>query len=109
MTEEKRRLSFGGGLLIYITVMLTLIFCALAVWWHFLSCFEAGRYEAVMDAYMTDVLEQELGGKLFEHCSGIYLIIFSPPTQGIIIILDGDYTPLECLLILSIQSFLITF
>lgn len=64
MTEEKRRLSFGGGLLIYITVMLTLIFCALAVWWHFLSCFEAGRYEAVMDAYMTDVLEQELAEEI---------------------------------------------
>ena len=60
MTEEKRRLSFGGGLLIYITVMLTLIFVALAVWWHYLSCFEAAHYEGVMEAYMTNVLEQEL-------------------------------------------------
>ena len=60
MTEGKKKLSFGGGLLIYITVMLTLIFVALAVWWHYLSCFEAGRYEGVMDVYMTNVLEQEL-------------------------------------------------
>ena len=34
MTEEKKKLSFGGGLLIYITVMLTLIFVLLAVWLH---------------------------------------------------------------------------
>ena len=60
MTEEKKKLSFGGGLLIYITVMLTLIFVALAVWWHYLGCFEAGRYEGVMDVYMTNTLEQEL-------------------------------------------------
>lgn len=60
MTEEKKGLSFGGGLLIYITVMLTLIFVALAVWWHYLSCFEASRYDRVMDRYMTEVLQYEL-------------------------------------------------
>ena len=60
MTEEKKNLSFGGGLLIYITVMLTLIFVLLAVWWHYLGCLEAGRYEGVMDVYMTNTLEQVL-------------------------------------------------
>lgn len=60
MTGEKKKLSFGGGLLIYITVMLTLIFVVLAVWWHYLSCYEASRYQSVMDAYMTETLEREL-------------------------------------------------
>lgn len=60
MNGEKKRLRFGGGLLIYITVMLTLIFVALAVWWHYLSCYEAARYEGVMDTYMTRTLELEL-------------------------------------------------
>ena len=69
MTEEKRRLSFGGGLLIYITVMLTLIFVALAVWWHYLSCYEAARYEGVMDAYMTNVLEQELTDEMTQYAA----------------------------------------
>ena len=69
MTDERRRLSFGGGMLIYITVMLTLIFVALAVWWHYLSCFEAARYEGVMDAYMTEVLEQELTNEMAQYAS----------------------------------------
>ena len=64
MTEEKKKLSFGGGLLIYVTVMLTLIFVLLAVWWHYLGCLEAGRYEGVMDVYMTNTLEQELTEKI---------------------------------------------
>lgn len=60
MTEKKKGLSFGGGLLIYITVMLTLIFVALAVWWHYLGCYEASRYDRVMDRYMTETLQSEL-------------------------------------------------
>ncbi len=74
MSEEKKKLSFGGGMLIYVTVMLTLIFVALAVWWHYLGCFEAGRYEGVMDVYMTNVLEQELTEEIAayaqEHATG---------------------------------------
>lgn len=69
MTGEKKKLSFGGGLLIYITVMLTLIFVALAIWWHFLSCYEASRYEGVMDAYMDDVLEQELADEISAYAA----------------------------------------
>ncbi len=67
MTDERKKLSFGGGLLIYITVLLTLIFVALAVWWHYLSCFEASRPEGVMDVYMAQVLEQELTEEIAQY------------------------------------------
>lgn len=67
MTEEKKKLSFGGGLLIYITVMITLIFVALAIWWHYLGCYEASRYDGVMDAYMTQSLQQELENEITEY------------------------------------------
>lgn len=64
MRAEKKRLSFGGGLLIYITVMLTLIFVVLAVWWHYLSCYEAARHEGVMDTYMVERLPLELAEEI---------------------------------------------
>ena len=74
MREKKKKLSFGGGLLIYITVMLTLIFVALAVWWHYLSCYEAARCEGVMDSYMRYALQQELEREIDnyadEHATG---------------------------------------
>lgn len=60
MRARKKKLAFGGFLAIYITVMLTLIFGALAFWWHYLSCYEANRIEGVMDAYMTDTLTEQL-------------------------------------------------
>ena len=67
MTEEKKKLSFGGGLLIYITVMLTLIFVVLAVWWHYLSCFEAARCEGMMDVYMSRELERDLADEIEKY------------------------------------------
>lgn len=60
MTAEKKKVSFGGRLLIYITVMLTLIFVALAFWWHYLACYEAARPVGIMDQYMTEVLRSDL-------------------------------------------------
>lgn len=72
--EEKKKLGFGGFLLIYITVMITLIFVALAVWWHYLGCYEASRYEGVMDTYMTETLQQQLEDEITdyakEHATG---------------------------------------
>ena len=67
MTEKKKKLGFGGGLLIYITVMLTLIFVALAVWWHYLSCYEDARCEGVMDSYMKQTLQQELEQEIVDY------------------------------------------
>ena len=69
MREDKKKLSFGGGLLIYITVMITLIFVALAVWWHYLSCYEAARCEGVMDRYMSETLQQELEQEIYDYAS----------------------------------------
>ena len=74
MGGNKKKLGFGGGLLIYITVMITLIFVALAVWWHYLSCYESARCEGVMDSYMTKTLqaelEQDIGEYAREHAEG---------------------------------------
>ena len=67
MRGNKKKLSFGGGLLIYITVMLTLIFVALAVWWHYLSCYESARCEGVMDSYMSQSLQAELEQDIDEY------------------------------------------
>ena len=39
MKAEKKKIPFGGLLLIYITVMLTLIFAALAFMWRAPGCF----------------------------------------------------------------------
>ena len=67
MREDKKKLSFGGGLLIYITVMITLIFVALAVWWHYLSCYESARCDGVMDGYMRQTLQQELEQEIDDY------------------------------------------
>lgn len=69
MDAERKRLSFGGGLLIYITVMITLIIVGLAVWWHYLSCYEAARYEGVMDTYMQIRLEDELTEEIYAYAA----------------------------------------
>lgn len=64
MKAEKKKLAFGGGLLIYTTVLLTLIFVALAFWWHYLACYEGARIAGVMDAYMEQVLPDELAEEI---------------------------------------------
>ena len=60
MNAAKKKLAFGGRLLIYITVILTLIFVALAFWWHYLACYEASRVTGVMDSYMQQGLTADL-------------------------------------------------
>lgn len=60
MEAGKKKVPFGGRLLIYITVMLTVIFVALALWWHYLSCYESARVAGVMDGYMTQTLTEQL-------------------------------------------------
>ena len=60
MRAEKKKIPFGGRLLIYITVMLTLLAAVLVFWWYYLSCYEAGRVAGVMDSYMTESLPDEL-------------------------------------------------
>lgn len=74
MKAAKKKLAFGGGLLIYITVMLTLIFVALAFWWHYLACYEAARVTGVMDTYMeqslTAELQQEIGAYSMDRRTG---------------------------------------
>lgn len=64
MKAEKKKLAFGGALMIYITVMLTLIFVALAFWWHYLACYEGSRINGVMDAYMEQTLSEELAQEI---------------------------------------------
>ena len=92
MTEEKRRLSFGGGLLIYITVMLTLIFVGLAIWWHYLSCFEAAHHESIMDKYMTETLEQELTEAIAQYAGEAAASYQTPAEIAAVLteILSGD-------------------
>lgn len=60
MKAEKKKLGFGGGLMIYLTVLLTILFVGLALWWHYLDCYEADRVLGVMDQYMAQFLESEL-------------------------------------------------
>lgn len=60
MKAAKNKLAFGGRLVIYITVVVTLIFVALAVWWHYLACYEGSRIAGVMDNYMERSLTAEL-------------------------------------------------
>lgn len=92
MKAEKKKLAFGGGLLIYITVLLTLIFVALAFWWHYLACYEGSRIAGVMDAYMEQTLavelEQEISAYSAEHKTGYQSVseIYAVLTQA----LSGD-------------------
>lgn len=57
---SKKKIGFGGGLVIYITVMLTLVFVGVSFWWHYLGCYEGARTEGVMDRYMTRTLTSDL-------------------------------------------------
>ena len=57
---EKKKIRFGGLLLIYITVVLTLVIAALGFLWYGLTCYEASRIEGAKDTYMTEVLPVEL-------------------------------------------------
>ncbi len=66
--ENRKKLSFGGGLLIYTTVLITLLFVALAFWWHYLSCYETARAERVMDTYMTEALQSDLEAAIETYC-----------------------------------------
>jgi len=64
---KNKKPGFAGGLLIYIIVALTLIFVALAFWWHYLESFENSRPLGVMDKYMTEVLEYELEQEILTY------------------------------------------
>ena len=71
MRAEKKKIPFGGRLLIYISVMITLLFAGLGFLWHYLSCYEASRIEGALDRYMTECLTDELAYAMdvysFEH------------------------------------------
>ena len=67
MKSGKKKVPFGGRLLIYMTVMFTVIFVALALWWHYLSCYESARVAGVMDAYMTRTLSDQLQEEMYAY------------------------------------------
>ena len=67
MKSGKKKVPFGGCLLIYMTVMFTVIFVALALWWHYLSCYESARVAGVMDAYMTRTLSEQLQEEMYAY------------------------------------------
>jgi len=60
MKAEKKKLDFGGGLAIYVTVMLTILLAGLGFLLHYLICYENGRIEGIMDQYMTEVLPDQI-------------------------------------------------
>lgn len=92
MKAEKKKLAFGGGLVIYITVLLTLIFVALVFWWHYLACYEESRIAGVMDTYMEQQLPAELAQEInlysAEHHTGYQSVseIYAVLTEA----LSGD-------------------
>ena len=67
MKSGKKKVPFGGRLLIYMTVMFTVIFVAMALWWHYLSCYESARVAGVMDAYMTRTLSDQLQEEMYAY------------------------------------------
>lgn len=57
---EKKKLSFSGVMLIYVIVMITVLFVALAFMWRWLDRLENSRGDSVMEHYMLDCLEEDL-------------------------------------------------
>ena len=60
MKAEKKKLDFGGGLTIYITVLVTVLLAGLGFMLHYLMCYENDRIESVMDKYMTQQLPDSI-------------------------------------------------